>query len=249
MNEFGPETADSRWTGLYKVGGAAALTGVAVALIEVLITFLPGGDVSPNTVFDWFTLFQDNAFMGLRNLGLLNILITALGIPIFLALYVALRRVNPTLRALAVISSFVGVAVFMATNRAFPMLELSKQYAAATTDAQRSVFAAAGQAMLSVGESHTPGTFLGFLLSEVAGITISLAMLRSKVFGKATAYAGIVGFTLFVIFEIISSFVPGASDVAMVLAMGGGLLNMAWYVLIGRRLIQLGQGGAKARTA
>jgi hypothetical protein len=136
--------------------------------------------------------------------------------------------------------SFIGVATFLATNRALPMLELSRHYAAATTDAQRSMLAAAGQAMLSVGQSHTPGTFIGFLLSEVAGIAISLVMLRSGTFGNATACAGILGFALLLGFEICSSFVPASFDVAMIVAMVGGLLSMAWYILIAKRLFQLG---------
>ena len=240
------ETTDSNWKSLYKVGGAAALIAVLVGLIEIIITFLPGGGMSSGTVtvIDWFTLFQNNWFLGLRNLGLLNIVLTALEIPIFFALYAVHWRANKAYAALAMIISFVGVAVFFATNRAFPMLELSGQYAVATTDAQRSMLAAAGQAMLSVGNSHTPGTFMGFLLSEFAGIVISIVMLRSKVFSKATAYAGILGFGLLLIFEVCSSFVP-AFDLAIIFAMGGGLLSMAWYILVARRLFQLGLGASK----
>jgi hypothetical protein len=99
---------------------------------------------------------------------------------------------------------------------------------------------AAGQAMLSVGKSHTPGTFMAFLLSEIAGVTISVVMLRSRIFSKVTAYAGILGFALLLIFETCSSFVPALTGVAMIIAMGGGILSMTWYVLIARRLLQLG---------
>jgi hypothetical protein len=101
------------------------------------------------------------------------------------------------------------------------------------------VLAAAGQAILSVGQSHTPGTFLGFFLSEVAGMIISIVMLRGKVFSKVTAYLGILVFGSFLIFEISSSFVHVLSNVAMIFAMSGGILSMAWYVLIARRLFQL----------
>jgi hypothetical protein len=234
------EIADSSWKSVYKVGAAAALLVVLVGLMEIIITFLPGGSTVAETVIDWFKLFEHNWFLGLRNLGLLNIVITVLGIPTYFALYGAHRRVNQVYAALAMIISFIGVAVFLATNRAFPMLELSSQYAAATTDAQRAMLEAVGQAMLSVGRSHTPGTFMGFLLSEVAGIMISVVMLRSKIFSKATAYVGILGFALLLIFEISSSFVPALFGVAMIIAMAGGILSMIWYILIARRLLQLG---------
>ena len=95
--------------------------------------------------------------------------------------------------------------------------------------------------MLSVGQSHTPGTFLGFFLSEVAGIVISIVMLRSGIFSRASAYAGILGFGILLGFEIFSSFISGLNNVAMMLAIVGGLLSMAWYILIATRLFQLGQ--------
>ncbi len=235
-----PGNTDARWRSLYVIGAAAALIVVVTSLAETIITFFPGGSTSPENAVGWFALLQDNRFLGLRNLGLLNIVITGLGIPTFFALFVAQRRKHQAGAGLAMITAFIGIAVFLATNRAFPMLELSSRYAAATTDAQRSTLAAAGEAMLSVGQSHTPGTFLGFLLSEVAGLAISFVMLRSGTFSRITAYAGILGFALMLLFEVFSSFLTGLSSAAMLLAMAGGVLMMAWYVLIARRLLQLG---------
>jgi len=96
--------------------------------------------------------------------------------------------------------------------------------------------------MLSVGASHTPGTFLAFFLVEAAGVLISVVMLSSKIFGKAAAYAGILGFGILLIFEFFSSFVSGLSNMTMILAVFGGFLSIAWYILIARRLFQLGKG-------
>jgi len=241
------EIAEARWRSVYRVGAVTILAVVLVGILEMAITFLPGGNTVQETVLDWFALFRSSWFMGLRDLGLLNIVITVLGIPVYLALYAAHRRVDPVYAALAAVIALVGVATFLATNRAFPMLELSGRYAAAATEAEKSMLAAAGQALLAVGQSHTPGTFLGFFLSEVAGITISAVMLRGRVFGPVTAYVGMLGFGLLLLFEICSSFVPALSGAAMFIAMGGGVLSMAWYVLVARRLFQLGAGsGGKA---
>lgn len=236
------ESSDSQWYSIYKLGGMAALSAVLVGLIEMAIMFLPGGNASQETILDWFTLFQENWFLGLRNLGLLNILANTLAIPVFFALYAAHRRdANAPYAALATIIAFLGLGIFYATNRAFPMLDLSHQYAAATTETQRAMVEAAGLSMLSVGQSHTPGTFLGFFLAEVAGMMLSIIMLQSRIFSKTAAYAGILGFSLLLVFEFFSSFVTGLSQMTMTLAMLGGLLSMAWYILIARRLFQLGQ--------
>jgi hypothetical protein len=232
---LGAETTDSSWKGLYRFGGTTALITIAVVLTEIGITFLPGvqqASASTVTVVDWFTLLQNNWFLGLRNLGLLNIVGAALLVPTFLAVYSALRRDNEAYGALGTILFFVGVAVYLASNRAFPMLSLSGQYASATTDVQRSFLVAAGQAMLAEGESRP-----GVLLIEFAGLAISMVMLRGKTFSKAVACAGILGNALMMIVEI--SFMP-PRGVWMVVAAAGGLSLMTWYLLVGRRLLQLG---------
>ncbi len=232
----------SKWIDIYKLGGVAALSAVLVGLLEIVITFLPGGNTTQETVRDWFMLFRTSGFMGLRDLGLLNIFLNALAIPTYFALYAVHRRDRyQPYAALAMIIAFLGIGIFYATNRAFPMFALSKQYAAATTDAQRLILEVAGQSMLSVGQSHTPGTFLSFFFTEVAGVAISMVMLRSKIFGKVNAYAGILGFGALLVFECFSSFVSGLSGATMRLAMFGGLFSMAWYILLARRLFQLGQ--------
>jgi len=233
------ELLESERKRIYKIGGIAALLTIAVALVEMLLTFFPGGNASHETVIDWFTQLQDNWFMGLRNLGLLNIVMFTFGIPMYFALYTAHLKVNKAFAAFSMIVSFIGVTVFFATNRAFSLLELSGQYAQATSDAQRAMFAAAGQAMLSVGRSHSPGTFIAFFLGELAGILMSVVMLRGGVFSKTTALVGIAGFSLLMIFEVCASFIRTISGVAIIFAAGGGLLNIAWLVLLGRRLLQL----------
>jgi hypothetical protein len=240
------ENGFTQWNNIYRIGAAAALGAVLVGVIEIAINFLPGGNTTQNTALDWFRLYQENTFMGLRDMGLLNIILNSLSILFYFALYAAFRQDrNHPFAALTVLIAFLGLSIFFANNRAFPMLELSKQYAAATTEAQRAVLVAAGQSMLSVGKSHSPGTFLGFFFAEAAGIIISTLMLRSTVFSKATAFAGILGFGFLLIFEFFASFVTGLSTAAVILAMVGGLSSMTWYILIARRLFQLSQNLAK----
>jgi uncharacterized membrane protein len=102
------------------------------------------------------------------------------------------------------------------------------------------VLAAAGEAMLAVGQSHTPGTFLGFLLSVISGIVMSTVMPRSKVFSKASAIVGTIGFSLLLIFEVSSSFIP-AFSLLFLFAVGGGLLSLTWDLLIALGMFHLGR--------
>ena len=234
---------DSNCKSFYKLAGTASLLALLVMVLEIFITFLPGGgrtESSVSTITDWFDLFRNNWFMGLRNLGLMNIFSIIFGIPIYLALYAVHRQVNKAYAALAAILFFIGLSVYVANNTAFPMLALSGKYTAASNVAQKSLIAAAGEALLAQGESHTPGTFPGFFLCEIAGILIGLVMLHGKIFSKLSAYLGIIGSGFLLVFEICSAFVPSLFLAATIFVAIGGISSLVWYVLIARRFFQLG---------
>jgi hypothetical protein len=227
---------DRSWKVLLKLGGITALLWIALPPAEIIISLLPGvEDLSTRTVtaVDWFALLQHHWFLGLRNLGLLNIAGAALYIPTILALYSVLRRDSEAYAALGAVVYFVGIAVYLAGSRAFPILYLSQQYASATTDAQRFLLAAAGQTMLAEGESRA-----GILIIEFSFLILSAVMLNSSVFSKVTAGAGIAGSLLMMILEI--AFIP-PQGVGMIVAAGAALGMMTWSFLIGGKLLQLGR--------
>jgi hypothetical protein len=228
---------DSRWRGFYLVAGITALLVILLIPAEVIISLLPGvEDVTAHTVTptDWFTLLQNHPFLGLRNLGLLNIVGAFFLVPTMLAIYSLLRRNHPAFAALAAILFFVGVAVYFAGNRGFAVLSLSRQYGSAATDAERSLLAAAGQAMVAEGQSRS-----GLPLIEFACGLMSAIMLGGTVFSKTTAVAGILGNLLMMVVEF--AFTP-SHGVGLVVAAAGGLAMMSWYLLVGGRLIQLSRG-------
>ncbi|MGO9863791.1 MAG: hypothetical protein ACLPLR_09295 [Terriglobales bacterium] len=231
-------TPESSWKSLYKVGGATVLIAALLPLAEVAIGFLPGvasASEKTVTVIDWFTLFQNHWFLGLRNLGLLNIVGAALLAPTVLVIYYVLRRDNQAYAALGTVLFFVGLAAYLAGNRAFGMLSLSGQYLSAATDAQRSALIAAGQAMLAEGQSRA-----GLPLIEFACLVISAVMLRSSVFSKATAYAGILGNVLLIVVEVILTIKRTLPAAGMAIAIAAGLSIMTWYILVGLKLLRLG---------
>jgi len=236
------ETVDPSWKNLYRVGTAAALIAALVFRRNIgaeIILFT--GQAPPNTVVGWFTLLHDNSLLGLSFLNVFDIIDYALVGLMFLALYAALRQANESYMAIATILGFVGIAVYFASNTAFSMLSLSDQYAAATTDVQRSTFLAAGQAVLAMVEGT--GIYTSFLLLAVAGMIISAVMLRGNIFSKATAYVGILASAFDLVYCIAIPFLPAADAdlVAICTIPAAGLLLMIWHILIGRRLYQLGR--------
>jgi len=243
------EVTASNDRSLYRTAGIAALITVAVMVVEMLITLLPAGahgGVEVMTVVDWFELFQNNGFMGLRNLGLMNMLAIVFTIPIYVALCLIHRRSHGAFAALAAILFFVGVAIYLSNNTAFSMLSLSRSYETAASEAEKTMILAAGKALLARGESHTAGTFLGFLFLDAAGIAISLVMLRARVFGVVAALAGTLGYLFLLLFDIFSSFVPALFEAAMLFVLIGGPLSLLWDVLIAVEFLRVGFRGQVA---
>lgn len=243
------ETTDFGWKSLYKIGGLAALMAVMAFLLDIAISF-GGEDFNPATLtaVEWFSLFQENGLAGLRALGFINIISLTVSVSLYFALYGAHRREKQVAAGLALTLYLLGAAIYISNNAAIPMFVLSEKYASAATEAQRTLIAAAGEAVLVRGADFTPGSFIGFFFTEMAGLTFSLVMLRSRMFSKVTAILGILGFVLLSIFTILTTFVPLFFDVAMILAMVGGLLSAAWYILVARGLFQLGNGLANPMT-
>jgi len=238
------ETADSRWKSLYKVAGVAALVALSANLLDVVLGFGETDIIvyGTKTAIDWFALYQENWFKGLYTLGFLNIVYMACLVPVYFGIFAAHRRTNGVYAVLAMIVSFIGMAIYISNSAAIPMFVLSGKYAAAGTDAQRALFAAAGEAVLAYGEDFTPGSFIGLIFGGIAAIAMSFVMLRGGIFGKATAWIGIIGFTFLSIFTIWSTFIPVLYYVAFYFfGMIGGLLALTWFVLVSLRFFKLGR--------
>ena len=243
-----PESVDPRWRGLYIAGGVAAIVAVVVfrrhfgAELALLVDMDIISMEPPVSASDWFALLQDSAFLGLLMLDLFDVVNYLLVGLIFLALYGALRRASKAIMTVATASALVGVAVYLASNQAFAMLTLSDQYAAASTDAIRAKFLAAGEALLA---THNPaGVNLGLFLVALAGLIASVVMLRTRVFGRATAILGIVANSLVLTFYVA---LPLAPKIAPLFPATSALFRLLWYILIARRLFQLGRGAPEVQ--
>ncbi len=235
------ERTAKQWKSIYLLGGVTALIVVCASLLDIAISILLGGDPTsiPQTAVGRFAQFQSNQLLGLYYLDLLNMTTAIVMIPAFFALCAAHRQVNKVYSALVMIVFSIGTAVFITNNTALPMLSLSSKYELATTAAQRDLLAAAGEAMLARGAHGSPGVFLGFLLPTIASLLISIVMLNGGVFSKITAYLGIAGSALFIVYFVLATFIPDTENLAMTLATLGGLLTIAWMILFAIRLLKL----------
>jgi hypothetical protein len=249
MNEAsGSETRETGWKTLYITGGVAALLAVIVfrrnlsAELSVSDGFgifsIP--DPLPNSALEWFALLQNDPFVGLSLLNFFDLINFALVGLIFLALYGVLRKVNRGVMVMATSIGLVGVAVYLASNQAWEMFSLSQQYAEATTETRRSILLTAGDVLLATNHPEAPyqatGIHVGLFLVLVAGLLISIVMLKSDIFHKAAAICGILANGLALLGFIALAFGPTISWIPPTLA---APFRMIWYILIAIKLLKL----------
>jgi hypothetical protein len=250
----GVETSNSEWKRLYIAGGVAALLAGILFRRNWSAEVAPfSQQESPVAVSDWFALLQSHRFLGLVYLNVLDLVNYALVALMLLALYAALRRANKTSMGIALALGFLGIAAFFASNTAFSMLSLSDQYAAATSEAQKTMLLAAGKAMLALSRftdlGAQPGTagYLSLLFVAVACLTISIVMLRSRVFNRATAWVGILASALdlayCLAFALTFAFMPTVDSelISVLFIPAAGLLWMVWHIMVGWQLVRLGR--------
>jgi hypothetical protein len=185
----------------------------------------------PTTILEWFQLFERSALSGLLASELLLLFYVVLSILFALALYVALRKTSPSLMAIYLALTLVGVMAFIASRPAFEMLSLSHGYALATTDAQRAAFLAAGESTYAAFEGTA--FWLSYFLGSIGGLLLSAAILRSTIFSRATAYLRIASSVL-----DLGLFIP---TIGLFISLVSVFCLLAFHVLMARRLLQMGR--------
>lgn len=238
--------------GLLRIGGLAALLagllfrrnlGAELSLLKEFGLITTGPAAPPATGSDWFALLQKDPLIGLTWLNAFDVVNAVLVGLMFLALFVALRHVNRSVVGLAVGLGLLGIVIYCVANQALPLWSLSHQYATAATETSRALLLAEGQTRLALNQFNSPGRYLSLLLMAMAGLVISISMLRSKVFNRITAYTGLTTALLDLTYCLAVVFLPADTHEVLGLCFipAAGLGLMIWHILIGQRLYRQGR--------
>ncbi|MBN2086666.1 MAG: DUF4386 family protein [Anaerolineales bacterium] len=236
---------DSAYTPLRRAGGWAAIIAAALTLAEVVAfaVFPP-----PETVGGWFALFQSNPAVGLLDFWGLEIPMYGMFALAFLALYAVLGKADESRMAVVIALALLGVGIFLATNNPVSMMSLSGRHAAAATEAERSVYLAAGQTLLiNTGQRAIGGFNMGLLLVSAAGLLVSTVMLRSGSFSRATAWVGIFAHGLSLA-DYVRQALTSSDIILLLVVLPNALLLVSWYIMVGRGLLRPGSADASPST-
>jgi hypothetical protein len=168
---------------------------------------------------------------------------------VFLALWAALRPGSPSAMLIAITAGLIGIAVYFASNQALAMFALSERYAAAASEAQRSAYLAAGEAMLAANNPDSmvqgAGITISLFLILLAGLVISVVMLRSAAFGKATAIIGILANGIGLCYFLTLAFLP---EIYWLPHPISAPFRVVWYFLIALKLFKLARQPGQDRN-
>jgi hypothetical protein len=229
--------AEPRWKDLYTIGGIACILSELVIVLGIVAYFIQPYLPGSASTQEIFAVIQGNKLAGLMGLDFMLLLGNLVGILIYLVLYASLRRVNGSHALIALVLGLMAALLIIPARPIVELFSLSRAYAAANTEVARNAFLAAGETLLSVfsGTAWAANTLLGGISLLISAVL----MLRSRIFGKWTAWVGIVTNA-----AVLAFMLPGGIGALLLFLSLPGYL--VWYVQIARRLFGLAR---LARTA
>lgn len=228
MQKVSDMTTENDWKLLYKISGVALVVMAGIILIQMLV-FMVAPPPYEGSALDWFELFQSSPLIGLVNFEVLMVVYVILSLLPTLALAVLHRETSSSLVAIYLALSLVGVMSFIVARPAFEMLSVSNGYAAAATDAQRAAFQASGDTLLAT--FHGMAFQVSYVLGSLSGLIISLAMLKTNLFGRTTAWLRIA--------SSICDFGLYIPVIGLYISLFSVFFLLAWNILVARRLFHL----------
>lgn len=216
--------------GLLRAGAVAALGTAAVTIVQVVAFVVwPPSSFEPtrSAALHYLDLARTRPLLAFVQLDGLMLIDYVLLILVFLTLYVVLRREGPSLMLVGTVLALVAITLYFVVNPAPAMLVLAGHYGPAAPGAPRDTIVAAAVAVLA--DFQGAAFLVHYVLMGVAGILVSLVMLRGVVFSRAAAIAGLLQGAMML---VPSSF----GTVGIVFALGSLAPFVVWFALIAARL-------------
>lgn len=172
---------------VFRAGAFAAIAMLVImaAQIVIFVIWLP-----PQTAGEMIALFNQNAILGLLSMDFFYLINNGILVLIYLPLYLALRESDRAWPLIAIIFGLVGIGAYYASNTSFEMLAISRQFAAAGTDAQRTALLGAGHAMMAVYKGTAFNVY--YVLNAIALLIFAVMILRSKELSKSIGITGLI---------------------------------------------------------
>jgi hypothetical protein len=224
-----PAAAGPRWRDLYRLAAVAALVSELVILLGLVTYFTWPYAPGARSTESILATLQTDPFGGTVSLDLFLFVGNLFSVFVFLALYLSLKEANESLALIAVAFGLIGVVLLVPSRPIIEMFALSGKYAVATTGAAKSQIVAAADALLA--QFDGVGWAMNTLLGGISLAVSSYLMLRSRIYGRATAIVGQITNVAVCFF-----FLPVIGKLLLFLSLPG---YVVWYAQLAIRFLQL----------
>jgi hypothetical protein len=179
---------------IYRLGIISILCILIIYSIEAIVVIIYG--IFPDSFEDIIKLYKENKTIWYLQAFTPDFIAVFFKIPMFIALFISLINIKKSFLYLliATICAFLYVAIYYSSNTVFSMVYLINQYTSSINEEQRNQILAAGRGVLSIYNGS--GSMMAFNLAGIAGIIISIIMIKSPSYSKLIGWIGIIGNTL-----------------------------------------------------
>lgn len=219
---------------LYVLGGSAAFAQLVLVVAYAIVLAALGP--KPTTAVGYFQVQQDSILEVVLRGDLLLVVMIAMYLLTFPAIFVAMRKEARVLAGLATLCTVVAVTLSCANESTFSLLHLGNAYASATSETIRNQIVAAGEAVIATDMWNGTGAYMSGILLQGSGVLMSVLMFRSRSFTTVTAVSGLLGNGLDLVQHVAH---PFTSTVTTYLSPVMGVIYVAWFVMLGRDLLRL----------
>lgn len=224
------ETNPMKWKLLYRIAGISSIVMLILIPIQIIIFSI---SFPPESIEAWFELFQNNWFLGLIHLDLLYIIDNVLVAIMYLAFYITLKQKNESLMVIALLFGLLGISAYFASNTAFEMLSISKLYTSAVTEADRNIYIAVGQMLISSWRGTAFNVY--YVLNGITLLIISGVMLKSNIYSNRTAIIGLVS-------GILMTIPSTAGTIGLIFSLLSLIPWMVFTIMVGIKFLKLSRG-------
>jgi hypothetical protein len=204
---------------IFRIGGFASIAMLVIIALQIgiYVAWPP-----PESTEGFIALLNQNSLLGLLSLDFLYLINNAILVLIYLPIYLVLRERESSWTLIALILGLVGIAAYFASNTSFEMLAVSRQFAAAGSEAEKTALLGAAEAFLAIYKGTAFNVY--YVLNAVTLLIFANVILKKKAFTKAAGIAGLIS-------GVLMSIPSSAGTIGMIFALAS-LIPWAVFLIL-----------------
>lgn len=198
---------DTQKQSIQKIAAISLFSALFLFFFDTVYgTIQNGGTIVSKSAMGYIDLFNNSTFEGLYYLDIMSVIIYILLWIGFMGYIFTQESIKMKHILLGFALSF-GVISFITNNKVFAIYDLYQQFLVADV-VLRNNYIVAMESLVAVSEQLSLGTLIPALLTSIGLFLVVLDVYKEKALKKWIAYAGLIGFGLWVLYTPIFVLFP-----------------------------------------